>query len=52
MSLTWEGGGGGGGGGWGSGTFPVGVVLCYWAVEHNMAMFSELFLAVTLVGEG
>ena len=26
--------------------FSVGVVLCNWAVEHNVATFSELSLAV------
>ena len=24
-----------------SGIFPVGVVLCNWAVEHSVAAFSE-----------
>jgi len=26
-----------------SGIFPLGVVLCKWAVEHNIAMFSKLY---------
>jgi len=29
-----------------SGEFPVGMVLGNWAVEHNMASFLELSLAV------
>ena len=33
-----------------SGIFPVGVVLHNWAVEYNMATFSELSLAVCWQG--
>ena len=32
-----------------SGIFLVGVVLCNWAVEHNVATFSESSLSAMLV---
>ena len=34
-----------------SGTFLVGMVLCNWAVEHNVITFSELSLAVHWQGK-
>jgi len=32
------------------GIFLVGVVLCNWAAEHNMSVFSKLFLVVCWQG--